>query len=1153
MSDSLFNLLTREIGRLLEPISYALENPKAMERLLASIGVRQANDEQAALINALRAVADLKTQVDQFMARPSPSLCDIAALLEVSDNAFTALRALKANGGSADAFKDLGQDLADFLFGNYLFLWHPLARDIAVLLTLIEPGDERPPRLPVVQDGQLLRELFYLDRFRLDRIVDLLRDPVATLRAEYGSSLATVDDANAIARKLFPRLVRVLRRLDVPCRYGFNPGDEEMLGDAAPLVEHAMIIYVEDVLAGAAAESGIVLNLSPADRGDLGLVVSPFGTLTFTKQVRNWTLEMALTAGIDLFAYGRHGLTLLASASTAEVKGRFSATLAAPSGGPAFILGSPTGTRLEVGGAQLAAETQLSEARQTFAVAAAVSSSAIVIGPGDADGFLSSFLPADGLRAKFDLGIAWSNERGFTLSGNAGLDATLPVGLSIGGVSIPTVHLGLRAGDAGLLTEVSASLKLSIGPVQALVDRVGITTTMTFPKEEGNLGVADLEVGFKPPSGAGLKIDSPSVTGGGFLFFDAERGQYGGVLQLEITKSNLSLKAIGLISTRLTSGAKGFSMIVIITAEGFKPIPLGLGFTLTGIGGLLAINRTFNEEAVRASIKSHALEQVLFPQDPILHAPQLFSSLDSFFPANKGSYMFGLLAQISWGMSSPLKMNLALILEVGQRLRLIVLGHVSLILPREEQDMVRLNLDAVGVIDFDQSTAALDATLYDSRLMKKFVLTGQMAMRLRWSDAPLFALSVGGFHPAFKPPPGFPALERIALSLSESDDFRLRCEGYFALTSNTLQFGAHAELFARAGGFSIHGKIGFDVLIQFDPFMFIAGFHASVQLKRGSTNLFKVQVEGELSGPRPLHVKGKATFEIFWCDFSVSFNKTLISGEAPPPPEKIRVMERLTAALKDARNWGGQVPESERRLATLRERRQPDEIALHPLGRLSVKQSVVPLELEIAKFGQAAPADARLFKINSVSVGGKSVGFERLRDFFAPAEFLEMTDDEKLTAPSFEPLTAGVSLNLEGFILPGNDIDVIEEPKLRYETYVIDDKDQPARQVFEPSGLHPALNAAHLDKQLSFGAAARSEVRRTGAAKFSPQSATKVLAKTGWVIVSGADQKRQSAPGIEAGKLVSYAEAFQSLQQLKLENPARAKGLKIIRASEPVT
>ena len=35
------------------------------------------------------------------------------------------------------------------------------------------------------------------------------------------------------------------------------------------------------------------------------------------------------------------------------------------------------------------------------------------------------------------------------------------------------------------------------------------------------------------------------------------------------------------------------------------------------------------------------------------------------------------------------------------------------------------------------------------------------------------------------------------------------------------------------------------MLIQFDPFGFIADFHASVQLKRGSHNLFKVTVEGE--------------------------------------------------------------------------------------------------------------------------------------------------------------------------------------------------------------------------------------------------------------------------------------------------------------------
>ena len=150
---------------------------------------------------------------------------------------------------------------------------------------------------------------------------------------------------------------------------------------------------------------------------------------------------------------------------------------------------------------------------------------------------------------------------------------------------------------------------------------------------------------------------------------------------------------------------------------------------------------------------------------------------------------------------------------------------------------MRLQMDAVGVLDFDQGTASVDASLHDSRLLRKFTLTGDMAMRLNWQGSPNFALAVGGLHPAFNPPPGFPKLERIAINLSSGDNPRFRCEAYFALTSNSIQFGARAELFASAAGFSIHGEIGYDVLIQLDPFFFIAEFQAQLQLKRGSTNL----------------------------------------------------------------------------------------------------------------------------------------------------------------------------------------------------------------------------------------------------------------------------------------------------------------------------
>ena len=88
---------------------------------------------------------------------------------------------------------------------------------------------------------------------------------------------------------------------------------------------------------------------------------------------------------------------------------------------------------------------------------------------------------------------------------------------------------------------------------------------------------------------------------------------------------------------------------------------------------------------------------------------------------------------------------------------------------------------------------------------------------------------------------------------------RLICRAYFAVTSNTVQFGADAALYASAFGFSIQGAIGFDVLIQLLPFHFLAEFRASVQLKRGSRNLFKVSVAGALEGPLPLRASGKAS------------------------------------------------------------------------------------------------------------------------------------------------------------------------------------------------------------------------------------------------------------------------------------------------------
>ena len=101
---------------------------------------------------------------------------------------------------------------------------------------------------------------------------------------------------------------------------------------------------------------------------------------------------------------------------------------------------------------------------------------------------------------------------------------------------------------------------------------------------------------------------------------------------------------------------------------------------------------------------------------------------------------------------------MGLVLEVPEPVRLIMLGVVRGILPDEKAAILRLQVNFLGVIDFAQERFSFDASLFDSKLLS-FTLTGDMAMRLYWGANANFLTTVGGFHPAYQPPPmNLPAL-----------------------------------------------------------------------------------------------------------------------------------------------------------------------------------------------------------------------------------------------------------------------------------------------------------------------------------------------------------------------------------------------------------
>ena len=667
----------------------------------------------------------------------------------------------------------------------------------------------------------------------------------------------------------------------------------------------------------------------------------------------------------------------------------------------------------------------------------------------------------------------------------SGIPLEIPIGKSVGPVRLLKVLLNLDRDTASAspktLVQAAVSFSTQIGPVVATIDRIGMKFGLDFPddRSKANLHFANLDLGFIPPKGIGLAVDAKSVKGGGFLFHDEGKHQYAGVMELSLS-GVVALKAIGLLATRLPDGSKGYSLIILVTAQSAKPggslWELPLGWRLTGLGGLIAIHRTVDEDAVRAGLKNHTLESILFPKDPVANAPTILAAIDRVFPAKRGSYLFGLMVQLQWGVPTLIEVNLGLIVELGGRNRFVVLGRITAILPRMDNDLLRLNLDAVGIFDFDQGTAAIDALLVDSRLLRRFPLTGGGALRARWTSPRSFALAVGGMHHGFTPPAGFPSVERLAVSLTTGDNPRLTCDAYFALTSNTVQFGAHAHLYASAAGFSITGDAGFDVLIQLLPFHFLAEFFAGMQLKKGSTNLFKVKVEGALEGPLPLSVRAKCTFEILWWDVTVRVNFTLVSGQTPPLPAAIDAFAQLCAALGDAKSWTTELPQGQTRIVSLRESAADGTLRVHPLGTLTVRQSVVPLNLarDIDKFNDSPIAGARRFQVTRVAVG-TGTGNEStsdVEDDFAPAQFFEMSDDEKIASPSFEPMQAGLRIGSSQFAFAiGQGV----ASPLDYETRVVD---RNAAVPPPPPKVDYVLSRALLEMHAMHGAAGRSPLRR---------------------------------------------------------------------------
>ncbi|MFW5941901.1 MAG: DUF6603 domain-containing protein, partial [Chloroflexota bacterium] len=682
--------------------------------------------------------------------------------------------------------------------------------------------------------------------------------------------------------------------------------------------------------------------------------------------------------------------------------------------GPLVIFGVTGGSRVEA--QKLAADIGLSlgfsadGATAEPLIGAAVEGGKLVVDLSGGDGFITEVVSAQGIEGNFDLKALWQASAGLAFEGSGGVEIAIPTHISLGPIELQNFYIILAfTADPPVKLETSVAFKANLGPLQAVIDRMGAEARLRFPADnDGNLGPLDLTFAFKAPSGVGLSIDAAVVKGGGFLRFDPDKEQYDGILELDLS-GIVSVKAIALITTRLPDGSKGFSLLLIITAEFGSPIQLGLGFTLSAVGGLLGLNRTMRLEVIATGIRDGGINSIMFPQNVVENASRIISDLKNYFPVEDGTFLIGPMVKIGWGTPNLVTVSLGIIIEIPGNIA--ILGVLKVVLPDEEAALIVIQVNFIGAIEFDKKRLWFFAAIFDSRILF-ITLEGEMGLLVGWGDDASFVVSVGGFHPAFNPPPlPFGAIARIAISILNTDFARIRIEGYFAVTSNSVQFGAAVELYFGLDAFNIDGHLAFDALFRFSPFYFIITISASLSVKVFGVGLFSVRMRGSLEGPTPWHVEGTGSISLLFFDIDVDFSHTWGSeAETTLPP--ISVMPLLVDEYQKSENWLATLPAANQLLVSLRSAEATADLILHPVGSLKVSQRAVPLGLTIDKVGNQKPSDANRFDVSISSAGIDERG--AVEESFAVGQYFDKSDDALLNAKSFEPMKGGLELSVAG-------------------------------------------------------------------------------------------------------------------------------------------
>ena len=631
----------------------------------------------------------------------------------------------------------------------------------------------------------------------------------------------------------------------------------------------------------------------------------------------------------------------------------------------------------------------------------------------------------DNVDLNFSTYLWYDLQKGFDFGGDVGLHLVYDLNhKKFGPLTIESfsVDAGTVPGESGKL-QFAAATTFQVDFNSSLVvavENLGIGFILNYKDKDGKIGDFDLDASLQFPTGFGISIDASVVKGAGYISIDRDTGEFFGVLSLDILKKI----AVGALLLCDPGTAKGhsFNLIVLLSAEFHPGIPLGMGFSLTAVGGTIGLNRQISRDAIQNGVRTGTLDQVFFVGNLVDHPEHLAemkTNVVTYFPAKNGQFFFGFLGQISF--EPVVKCDFGLLLQLPKPTEIIIVGALRV---NAAEGIVRINVYFAGGINFEEGMW-FDASIVDSEIVG-ISISGDMAFRLNWGGTKGFLLSIGGFHPAYKPEEGLRVgkMNRLAMKL-DYEILKISFETYMAITSNSFQIGARFDLKVGWDKFGITGYAGFDALFQFDPFRFMFYVCAGVSVKCGDWNLLSIDLSLDVQGPAPWKIAGKAKFWFLFVPIDVSFTKTWGKKTPELPSKLVAVIPLLEEEWKKDTNW--LIDNSTLANQTLVAMFETPEGVLiaQPDGSVTFNQSIVPMKTDASdKLGtkelmnmdvcnDAVPEDYSLISIGMVNNKAAGTGDLVLeQNDFAPSLYKSMDVKERLDSESYVKYNSGFTLNM---------------------------------------------------------------------------------------------------------------------------------------------